>query len=352
VLAPDRVGCSDEAPIVVALHVVGVERDESVRGHSMPILIDGSSRSRGEPSSVDLPGGGEQEAIDRRSLPAPLARPFPGLRISVVIPTLNEAQNLALVPPTVPLWVNDVIIVDGRSTDGTTDIARAMWARQRRREDDPRLQIVQQAGRGKGAALRTGFEAANGDIIVMLDADGSTDPQEIPAFVGALIAGADFVKGSRFLQGGGTADMPLYRKLGNLGFVSGVRLLFGGSYTDLCYGYNAFWRRVLPTLGLDSDGFEIETQMNVRALKAGLKVAEVPSFESRRVYGEGRLRTIPDGWRVLKTIIDEVIRGRPEGLVECDGVGDLGRSVPLRPLGAERVPEGPLVIWQTRTEGS
>ena len=116
----------------------------------------------------------------------------------------------------------------------------------------------------------------------MLDADGSTDPREIPAFVGALIAGADFVKGSRFIQGGGTADMPLYRKLGNFGFVSGVRLLFGGSYTDLCYGYNAFWRRVLPTLALNGDGFEIETQMNVRALKDGLKVAEVPSFESRR----------------------------------------------------------------------
>jgi hypothetical protein len=317
----------------------------------MSILIEGAGRWRGEPASVDLLSGGNQGALDRRSLSAPLVRPFTGLRISVVIPTLNEAQNLALVLPTVPLWVNDVIIVDGRSTDGTTDIARAMWARQRRRDDDPQLQIVQQEGRGKGAALRTGFEAANGDIIVMLDADGSTDPQEIPAFVGALIAGADFVKGSRFLQGGGTADMPLYRKLGNLGFVSGVRLLFGGSYTDLCYGYNAFWRRVLPTLGLDGDGFEIETQMNVRALKAGLKVAEVPSFESRRVYGEGRLRTIPDGWRVLKTIVDEAIRGRPERLAKADSVGDFGRTGSLHPVSADRSQDGPVVIWQPRTEG-
>src|SRR5205809_87547 len=89
----------------------------------------------------------------------------------------------------------------------------------------------------------------------------------IPSWVhGALLAGADFVKGSRFLRGGGTADMPFYRKLGNWGFVLTVRVVFGGKYSDLCYGYNAFWKRVLPSLNLDGDGFEIETIMNVRAL--------------------------------------------------------------------------------------
>jgi glycosyltransferase involved in cell wall biosynthesis len=164
-----------------------------------------------------------------------------------------------------------------------------------------------QDGRGKGAALRTGFAAATGDIIVMLDADGSTDPSEIPLYVGALLAGADFAKGSRFLQGGGTKDMPFYRKLGNWGFVWLVRTMFGGKYTDLCYGYNAFWKRVLPELDLNCDGFEVETMMNVRALKAGLKIIEVPSFEFPRVHGNGRLRTIPDGWRVLKTIFSEAM---------------------------------------------
>ena len=78
----------------------------------------------------------------------------------------------------------------------------------------------------------------------------------------------------------------------------------------LGYGYNAFWADVLPMLKLDSDGFEIETAMNVRALGAGLKVVEVPSFEDRRIYGEGRLRTFPDGWRVLKTIFREWLAPR------------------------------------------
>jgi len=218
--------------------------------------------------------------------------------VAVVIPTLNEEENLPFVLPLIPMeWVDEVIIVDGHSTDGTVELARKLI---------PNVTIVYQKGKGKGAALRSGFAAVKSDIIVMLDADGSTDPQEIPAYVGALVAGADFTKGSRFLQGGGTSDMPLYRKLGNKFFVYVVRALFGGTYTDLCYGYNAFWTRVLPALNLDTgNGFEIETLMNVRALCAGLKVAEVPSFETERVYGIGRLRAFPDGWRVLKTIYQQ-----------------------------------------------
>jgi glycosyltransferase involved in cell wall biosynthesis len=216
--------------------------------------------------------------------------------VSVVIPALNEAENLPYVLPYIPVWVDEVLLVDGHSTDGTVEVARKLL---------PSVRVVYQEGRGKGAALRCGFEAATGDIIIMLDADGSTDPAEIPLFCAALLNGADFVKGSRFLQGAGTSDMEFHRMLGNLAFVMSVRLLFGGNYSDLCYGYNGFWRRVLSTLDLDGDGFEIETMMNVRALRVGLKVAEVPSFESRRRHGFSRLRAIPDGWRVLKTIVKE-----------------------------------------------
>lgn len=213
--------------------------------------------------------------------------------VSVVIPALNEAENLKYVLPHIPNSVDEVLLIDGHSSDDTVAVALALL---------PTVRIVAQQGRGKGAALRTGFAAATGDIIVMLDADGSTSPAEIPAYVGALLSGADFVKGSRFLQGGGTADMPLHRQWGNRAFVAIVRVLFGGRYSDLCYGYNAFWSGIVPLLQLDGDGFEIETMMNIRALRLGLKVAEVPSFESARVYGTGRLRTIPDGWRVLRTI--------------------------------------------------
>jgi glycosyltransferase involved in cell wall biosynthesis len=209
---------------------------------------------------------------------------------------LNEAENLICILPRVAEWVDEVILVDGHSTDGTVALARALY---------PPVRLLTQPGHGKGDALRCGIEAATGDVIVTLDADGSTDPSEIPGFVGVLLAGADFAKGSRFVQGAGTADMPFLRKAGNACLVLLARLLYGGAYTDLCYGYNAFWRDVGLRLHPDADGFEIETLLNVRALKAHLKVVEVPSFEARRNAGTGRLQTFPDGWRVLTTLIRE-----------------------------------------------
>ena len=220
-------------------------------------------------------------------------------RVTAVIPALNEAESLPHVLHRLGRLVDEVILVDGLSDDGTPDVARRVR---------PDVRIICEPTRGKGVALRTGFAAATGDIIVMLDADGSTDPREIPGFVGLLLAGADFVKGSRFLQGAGTSDMPFIRRFGNRVFVILVRTLYGGRYTDLCYGYGAFWADTLTKLELNGDGFEIETMMNIRALRAGLRVVEAPSFEYSRLHGEAKLKTIPDGWRVLKTIIRERVR--------------------------------------------
>ncbi len=232
----------------------------------------------------------------------------PGQRkatISLIIPAKNEAKNLPHVLPLIPGEVDEVILVDGNSTDGTVDVARALR---------PDVRVVQQTGKGKGNALRAGFAAARGDIIVMIDADGSTDPREIPVFISTLMAGADFVKGSRFMQGGGSADITSLRKLGNWGLTTLVKLMYGGNFSDLAYGYAAFWRHIVPALELDGDGFEIETMMNVRVLRSGARVAEVPSFEAERIHGESNLNTFRDGWRVLKTIMREWVR--PQKLVE------------------------------------
>ncbi len=218
------------------------------------------------------------------------------VRVSVVIPTLNEAKNLPHVLPRIPSWVHEVVLIDGGSTDGTAEVAKELW---------PDAVVVQDLTPGKGAALRRGFEVASGDIIVMIDADGSMNPGEIRAFVGALMGGADFAKGSRFCHGGGTADMEWYRKLGNATLTRMVRAAFGGRYSDLCYGYNAFWRQTIHSLDLQADGFEIETLMNIRALRAGLNVTEVPSYEARRIHGTSNLNTVKDGFRVLRTIVQE-----------------------------------------------
>jgi CheY-like chemotaxis protein len=221
--------------------------------------------------------------------------------VSVIIPTLNEAENLPLVLPYLPKeWIDEVILVDGRSTDNTIEVAKKIL---------PSIKIDLEKKPGKGAALLAGYKAASGEILIVLDADGSHDPREIPRFVHSLMEGADFAKGSRFTPGGGTTDMPRIRQLGNQFFVFLINTIFNVHFTDLCYGYHAFWRYCLDIISLeDVDGFEIDTAIYLRALYLHLRVTEVPSFEGYRFRGTGKLRTFPDGWRVLKIIARETKR--------------------------------------------
>jgi glycosyltransferase involved in cell wall biosynthesis len=234
---------------------------------------------------------------------APAMRPDPpstvatlGVRVSVVIPTLNEEKNLPHVFARLPDGLHEVIVVDGRSTDDTVEVARRLRAD---------VRVVMQPGRGKGNALAAGFAACTGEVVVSMDADGSTDPAEIPRFVAALCHGADFVKGSRFAQGGASSDITWTRRLGNRGLNALVNALYGTSYTDLCYGFNAFWARCLPYMRVDCDGFEVETLVNVRIAKAGLVIHEVPSYERDRIHGTSNLNALRDGTRVLRTIASE-----------------------------------------------
>jgi glycosyltransferase involved in cell wall biosynthesis len=228
--------------------------------------------------------------------------------VSIVIPVKNEAANLRMVLPELPT-AHEVILVDGGSVDGTVQAAQEIM---------PDIRVVGQTRRGKGNALACGFAAVTGDIVVMFDGDGSADPAEIPLFIQALIDGADFAKGSRFAPGGGSEDITVVRRWGNSGLHLAANIAFRTKFSDLCYGYNAFWRDMLPVLDLPAidlpaqpgamlwgDGFEIETVINCRMAAAGVLIAEVPSVERRRIHGESNLRTFADGSRVLRTILAE-----------------------------------------------
>jgi len=235
-------------------------------------------------------------------------------RISIVVPALNEAANLAVVLPQLP-EVHEVILVDGGSVDGTIATARRVM---------PDIVTVLQARRGKGNALAAGFARVTGDIVVMFDADGSADPAEIERFVQVLKDGADFAKGSRFTTGGGSQDITPVRAAGNWGLNAIFNAGFGRRYSDLCYGYNAFWADMIPLLDLPDhrtpmarngkmqwgDGFEIETVINCRFAAAGVDIVEVPSVELLRIYGESNLNAVTDGLRVLRTLFTEWRRVR------------------------------------------
>jgi glycosyltransferase involved in cell wall biosynthesis len=263
--------------------------------------------------------------------------------VSVVVPALNEARNIPYVFARIPPNVKEVVLVDGLSVDDTVVVARRLR---------PDVRIVLQTRTGKGNALACGFAAATGDIIAMIDADGSTDPGEIPRFVNALLHGADFAKGTRFMEGGSSSDITRLRSFGNSLLTAFFNACYGRKYSDLCYGFNVFWRRHVPILGLDAtspprsdgarwfwgDGFEVETLIHVRIAKAGLVVTEVPSFEHSRIHGVSNLNAFRDGLRVLRTILSEHRWVRHQ-----TAIADT-RPMPInaRPVLSAKAPEKPL----------
>ncbi|TIC86553.1 glycosyltransferase family 2 protein [Nocardioides sp. GY 10127] len=241
--------------------------------------------------------------------------------VSVVVPALNEARNLEAVLPELreaDERIAEVVLIDGGSVDDTVEVAQRLL---------PTVRVVRQGRRGKGNALAAGFAAARGDVIVMFDADGSADPSEITAFVDALTEGADFAKGTRYGWDAGSADITAVRSTGNHGLNLAMNTAFGTRFSDLCYGYNAFWADQLPVLDLPEsqqpspdgtmlwgDGFEIETVIACRFAAADSAITEVPSVERLRLHGASNLHAVRDGIRVLRTIATERVRaGRGMG---------------------------------------
>jgi glycosyltransferase involved in cell wall biosynthesis len=222
--------------------------------------------------------------------------------VTVVIPTYNEERNMRKVLSDIKssgVRVDEIIVVDAHSKDKTVEIAKRMGAKVIYETDDGRRM-------GKGYALRVGMKQARGDIVVIMDADCSHLSSELGLLIEGIRSGFDVCMGSRFLQGGGTEDMPLLRVMGNKAFVLMVNALWGMNYSDLCYGYRSFRRSSLGKLDLRSNGFGIEAEMSIQAAKKKLRVLEIPSHEKLRLHGKGKLRTFSDGFNILKTILDQL----------------------------------------------
>ena len=271
----------------------------------------GADRKRLEPPATDCRTGITSTRAGQRRL-----RPSDP-SVSVVIPAKNEGENISWVLSRLPDCVKEVIVVDGRSEDSTAAIVRSVC---------PAAKVIEHGNSGKGNAIATGLLAAEGDVVVMLDADGSMDPVEILLYVDALCAGADLVKGSRTIAGGGSQDLSSVRRVGNRALRLFSNVGYRQSWSDLCYGYAAFWKDSLDHLGLVElcaqrperqastlwrgpwygHGFEIEALLYCRAARAHLRIGEVLSHEYKRRSGESHLATWRDGGRVMFAILREL----------------------------------------------
>jgi glycosyltransferase involved in cell wall biosynthesis len=216
--------------------------------------------------------------------------------ISVVIPTLDEGKNIKKLIGGVKSIIgsygtnNEIIIVDGHSSDNTVALAKRGGAK------------ILYDDKGKGSALIKGLNSAKGSVIIAMDADLSHRPNELRLLIAGIEAGYEICMGSRFLTGGGSDDMPALRRFGNSLFVALVNLIYGSRYTDLCYGYRSFARGVVKRLDLKEKGFGIETEISIKAKQKQMRVLEVPSYEKKRESGEGKLRSLNDGIVILRTI--------------------------------------------------
>ncbi|RMI43818.1 glycosyltransferase family 2 protein [Actinomadura harenae] len=282
--------------------------------------------------------------------------------VTAVVPTLNERENLEWLLPR--LYANEeldeIVIVDGESSDGTRELAAAYAQDSLVPGPHPVVRLISQPPRGKGAAMREGLAAATCDMIIMLDADGSMDPEEFGAFLALLRRGYQFVKGTRYGCGGGSDDLTGLRRLGNRALTWLANRLYRQHWTDLCYGYVAVHRDAVDLLGLRSTGFEIETEMCVNAVRAGLRIAEIASHETERRFGVSNLNTWRDGWRVLRTMVrlrfagpldastSGAGAGAPLPVAEHLSPGALTASVPQAAPGAaaEDAPDRLRLSWR------
>jgi dolichol-phosphate hexosyltransferase len=217
--------------------------------------------------------------------------PVPVHRASVILPALNEERGLRATLESVARHAPGVrvIVVDDGSTDTTAQVAA-----------DAGASVVRHATtRGKGAAIRSGISATEADLLVVMDADGTYPAEAVLPMLALLADSHDYVSGVRNV---GRRHIPIVNRLGNAVLGTAIRALSGSSLRDPLSGMYALHRRALGAVRPSADGFAIETEIAVRAARAGLRTAEVPISYATR-HGESKLRPLRDGWSIVAVLL-------------------------------------------------
>lgn len=212
---------------------------------------------------------------------------------TAIIAALDEAGAIEAVVRGCLRHVDEVVVVDDGSRDATAAVAAAAGARVLRNHRNL----------GKGAALRRAAARARGEVLVTLDGDGQDDPDEIPVLLHAIDAGADLVIGSRFRGRLRPGSITAVNLVGNLALTAALDLLYGARLSDTQAGFRAIRRALWQRLPLHAARYEVETEVLVRALRAGARVAEVPVTRHPRAHGRSALHGLRDGTRILACML-------------------------------------------------
>lgn len=220
------------------------------------------------------------------------------MKTTLAVLALNEIDGIKVVLPKIDrAWVDEIIVVDGGSTDGSIE-----WCEQNG------FTVLRQKKRGYGQAMREVMEVAKGDVVIEFMPDGNCDPQNIPKLVSKINEGYDLVIGSRYKDGAVSEDDTFITRLGNWGFTTIINILFRGHFTDAMMGFRAYSIKAFNSMEIDENGLTFPTQGSIQFTKYGYKVAEVGASEPKRIGGVRKAHNFYTGLALVKMIVREFFR--------------------------------------------
>lgn len=222
------------------------------------------------------------------------------MKTTLFIPVLNEIEGMRMILPRIRKeWVDEILVVDGNSTDGSFEFAEKLG-----------FKTLRQKSKGLAGAYSEGLEAARGDIIIPFSPDGNSVPERIPDLLRKMREGYDMVIVSRYCDGAKSEDDTVATHFGNWLFTKMINLFFGARYTDTLVMFRAWKKEIYKNLERPPTIGGLEPHLAIECVKKKLKVAEIPGDEPRRIYGKRKTNPFPAAWAILILILQEFLTKR------------------------------------------